>query len=101
MKVQKNGRFTLYGNEHVNRVTEITIYDRWGNRVWHTDTDCLNNPAAGWDGQINGRAVVNGVYTYTAMVEIYNGEKRLVSGDITRFSGKTVRQNFLIFSSSS
>ncbi len=80
-----NGRFTLYGNEHVNRVTEITIYDRWGNRVWHTNTDCLNNPAAGWDGQINGRAVVNGVYTYTAMVEIYNGEKRLVSGDITRF----------------
>lgn len=80
-----NGRFTIYGNEHVSHVTEITIYDRWGNRIWHTDTDCLNNPAAGWDGQINGRAVVNGVYTYTALVEIYNGEKRVVSGDITRF----------------
>ena len=52
-------------------------------------------PAAGWDGQINGRAVVNGVYTYTAMVGNIQWRKaRLVSGDITAFSGKTVRQNF-------
>lgn len=80
-----NSYFTIYGNENVTKVNHIYLYDRWGNLVWYTTSDCLNRPEAGWDGNINGRPAVNGVYTYAAEVELYNGEKRKITGDVSRF----------------
>lgn len=80
-----NSYFTIYGNENVIRVNHIYIYDRWGNLVWYTLNDCLNRPEAGWNGNFNGRPAVNGVYTYAAEVELYNGEKRKLTGDVSRF----------------
>lgn len=78
-----NNYFTIYGNEQVKRVNELKIFDRWGNAMWQTTTDCLNQPTLGWDGTLNGSQIETGVYTYVAEVEIFSGEKKIVSGDIT------------------
>lgn len=38
---------------------ELTIYNRWGERIFRT-TDCMK----GWDGKVNGNVVKNGAYVY-------------------------------------
>ena len=81
--ISGNNQFTLYGNEQVKKVNEIKVFDRWGNAIWQTTTNCLNQPSLGWDGTINGTQIETGVYTFVAEVEIFSGEKKLVSGDIT------------------
>jgi hypothetical protein len=81
--ISGNNQFTLYGNEQVKKVNELKVFDRWGNAIWQTTTNCLNQPSLGWDGTINGTRIETGVYTYVAEVEIFSGEKKLVSGDIT------------------
>lgn len=83
LDISGNNQFTVYGNEQVKRVNELKIYDRWGNAIWQTTTDCLNQPSLGWNGTINGTQIETGVYTYVAEVEIFTGEKTVISGDIT------------------
>ncbi|HMS97295.1 MAG TPA: gliding motility-associated C-terminal domain-containing protein [Saprospiraceae bacterium] len=82
-EISGNNQFTIYGNEQVKKVNEIKVFDRWGNAIWQTTTNCLNQPSLGWDGTINGTQIETGVYTFVAEVEIFSGEKKLVSGDIT------------------
>ncbi|MCC5917385.1 MAG: gliding motility-associated C-terminal domain-containing protein [Cryomorphaceae bacterium] len=53
----RNERFEVKGDGI--RIYEISIYDRWGNKIYHS-TD-LNES---WDGTYNGQLVPSAVYVY-------------------------------------
>lgn len=52
------------------QVSEMSIYDRWGNLVFQSKSVPASNPAFGWDGNFNGRALDSGVFVYYIEVEL-------------------------------
>ncbi len=70
----------LYGTQPV--VFQLEIYDRWGNKVFHT-----NDPEIGWTGMYRNENVHPGVYVYKleAVVNSCFGNPKSVSkkGDFT------------------
>ena len=56
---------------------DFTIFDRWGNKVFHT-TD-IN---VGWDGTYKGEPALVGDYTYVIKVSYHNGNNETLRGHI-------------------
>jgi gliding motility-associated-like protein len=56
---------------------ECHIFNRWGKEMFS-----FTNPAEGWDGKYNGKAVPAGVYYYVIKAEGSDGVKYKLSGDI-------------------
>ncbi len=54
------------------------IYDRWGNRMFHSDEKGFE-----WDGTINGEPCNAGVYPYMMEITYMDGSSELRSGNIT------------------
>lgn len=82
-----NHRFTLYGTETVEEITEILIYDRWGELVWTAENLEPNNIELGWDGRFRGQRAVQGVYAYLIKYRLINGDEDAVAGDVTLLLG--------------
>ncbi len=69
-----NDVFRVYGKSpNVRVVASLRIFDRWGGEVYAAGETALNDPAAGWDGRLNGTAVPAGTYVYVAEVLFLDG----------------------------
>ena len=77
-----NSQFTIYGAANIDIVQELSIYDRWGSRVFNRDYFNANDPSVGWDGTYNGSPLNPGKYTYNASVRFLNGEVLHFTGTI-------------------
>ena len=61
------------------QVSRISIYDRWGNRVFTTE-----DPHEQWDGTVNGRGVApNTVFSYIIVITDKYGYNYEYSGHVT------------------
>ena len=56
----------------------MTIYNRWGEKIFETDS--LNE---GWDGKFNGKTVSGDVYGYYLKIICYGGREFFKKGNIT------------------
>ena len=74
--------------------SHVTIYDRWGNKVFEnkaqengpSDPDALDcdNPRNAWDGSYpNGTMASVGSYAYTIEVNYFDGSSETLKGTIT------------------
>jgi gliding motility-associated-like protein len=63
-----------------NFITEVylTIYDRWGEKTFETDTI-----TKGWDGTFKGKQLDQGVYGYYMTFKCNNGNQSFKKGNIT------------------
>lgn len=57
---------------------DFAIYDRWGERVFHSD-----NIIFGWDGTYRNKPMDMGVYMYYLKAKLLNGKEVFMKGDIT------------------
>jgi len=76
----ENNVFRIRGtldNEFVT-VTNLQIYDRWGNRVYDND-----NAEQEWDGTIGGNPAPSEVYIYTVTYQIAGQDPITRSSDLT------------------
>ena len=78
-----NDFFPIFGNIAADAIEEITIFDRWGNRVYESQSMILNDRTSGWDGKFRGTYVNPGVFTWVAKVRFIDGIVETFSGDIT------------------
>ncbi len=78
-----NDLFTLYGNENVERINEMYIFDRWGELVFQTFDIPPNDPSFGWDGHFKNEPVEQGVYVYLFNVKYVDQRVEDISGDVT------------------
>lgn len=69
-----NDGFSVFGQNDLQEVSELRIFDRWGNEVFR---------GAEWDGKWKGQYVSPGVYTYLIYVVMDDGVKRPFSGSVT------------------
>lgn len=73
----KNDIFRFLPNDPRVRMVEMSVYDRWGKRVWTG-----NSITQGWDGTYDGSAAEVGVYFY--YIDFAIGVKRYQKkGDVT------------------
>ncbi len=78
-----NDRLTIYAGPEVQSILQFSIYDRWGNRVYHIDKiDPKSHPLL-WDGQWNGQLLNPGVFVYRIEAQLVNGGIFRKTGDIT------------------
>ncbi len=74
-----NGRFGLKSAYDL-AVDQWSIYDRWGNLVYHATGFGINDESIFWDGTFNGREVNAGVYVFSLTIQ---GFEQAIVGDIT------------------
>ena len=70
-----NETFTVYIPEGATAVVNhFRIYDRWGEEVFLVENIEIPSDPIEWNGRMNGKHVVPGVYAYTIQLEFYNGQ---------------------------
>ncbi len=69
------------GNLGLNRLVEMSIYNRWGDKVYHS----VNGESNGWDGAFGGVMQDVGVYNYVIVIgrpdmpdDVYKGNLTLI-----------------------
>ena len=79
-----NDVFTLYSDSRFSPIiSELRIYDRWGNEVFANSDFPPNTEAFGWKGDFRGEAHNPGVFVYLATVEFIDGSTAFFEGDVT------------------
>ncbi len=78
-----NDLFTVYGNDDVEQILELRIFDRWGNFVFFKTDFPPNEEHYGWDGKFRNSDMNPAVYAYWARVRFVDGTEGLHKGDIT------------------
>ena len=79
-------RFMIFTGRGVEAIQDFLIYDRWGNLVFELPEDAKPFPHSkddGWDGRIENREALPGVYAFVANVLFNDGEVIQYSGQIT------------------
>jgi hypothetical protein len=77
-----NENFTLPQGSPYTTIDIMEVYDRWGNTAYRID----NVPAdgfAGWNGKMDGRNVVQGVYVYYLQARRDDGLLQTAFGSLT------------------
>jgi gliding motility-associated-like protein len=79
-----NNVFLLFAREKtVKKINSLQIYDRWGTEVFLVKDILPNIAKSGWDGTFNGQPLNPAVFVWWAEVELENGQKLLLKGDVT------------------
>ena len=79
-----DNNFTLFSRDNdITLIKTMSIFDRWGNKVFINNDFLPNQPELGWDGYFSGGKVEQGVYVFSAVIELANGEEEKVSGGVT------------------
>ncbi len=67
----------------INKINTLQIYDRWGTMVFRRDDMQPNDETLGWDGNFRGKALNPAVFVWWAEVELADGRRILLKGDVT------------------
>ena len=66
-------------NLRYQKLVEFSIYNRWGQLVYHNTSDIKK----GWDGTLNGVEQDMGVYSYFVIIARPDGGQKIYKGDFT------------------
>lgn len=79
-----NQWFSLYAaDRYVQKILQLTVFDRWGNVVFERHDFEANMPELGWNGTVNGKMANPEVFAFVAQIKLYDGSLKHISGDIT------------------
>jgi len=79
-----NEAFTIYSNDNIiESISQLAIYDRWGNQVFSKDDFPANDEQFGWNGTFRNENLKPDVYIFKAFVLLANGEIEEIIGDIS------------------
>lgn len=79
----QNDRFGVLSHPSVvKRVISMTIYNRWGSRLFQVNDLPAGDVNGSWDGMAGNRPAPVGIYVYQIELELANGDRKLLSGDV-------------------
>ncbi len=73
--------FSISGSHSVTTIDELSVFDRWGTRVYQHKNLNPRDDVNTWDGTFNGKPCQIGVYIYSIVYTV-NGKQKHKSGDI-------------------
>jgi gliding motility-associated-like protein len=77
-----NDIFSVSNEDARTEISELSIFDRWGNMVYTSTNMVVNDKSIGWNGTFN-QAVLPGVYVWVAKVKYIDCEEKIIHGDVT------------------
>lgn len=79
-----NNKFTIYPLfASIESIKSLSIYDRWGNKLFDVKDIPAGDPDYGWNGTFDGRDIQPGVFIWVADVLYKDNTSEIVTGDIT------------------
>lgn len=79
-----NTTFQIFArDESVANIHKLQIFDRWGTLLFENKDFSPNDLSNGWDGTFKGEPVNPAVFVWWAEVELIDGRKLLLKGDVT------------------
>jgi len=78
-----NSYFTIYVYGASATIKTLSIYDRWGERIWQKHNFPPNELQQGWDGKFKDQDVMPGVYVWHAELLLRDGSVIVEKGDVT------------------
>jgi hypothetical protein len=83
--VGENNHFYIIAPENFNgSIIQMSIYDRWGNKVFDQKNVPFNDPSSGWDGYFSGTEVEQGVYVFVLeILDFSDNQTKKYYGDLT------------------
>ncbi len=78
-----NDYFLVYGNERIQQINYVHVFDRWGTQVFSTTAMMPNDELTGWDGMFRNQKLQTGTYTYVLEVEYDTGLIEIIEGDVS------------------
>ena len=75
--------FPFTKSDRVESIAHLSIFNRWGEKVFSAGDLDPEHPEHGWDGLFDGRPSPPGVYIYQIEVEWKDGERIFYSGEFT------------------
>jgi gliding motility-associated-like protein len=79
----QNDYLSVFASGCVRKVLNMRVFNRWGVLVFSQSDFLPNNDKNGWDGRMNTQQLPPDVYVYMIELELGDGTKKLVSGDVT------------------
>lgn len=67
-----NDVFFIPENACIQQINELTIYNRWGEVIYHCQNVAAGQPLYGWDGRYRGIDCESGEYVYQVDVSFLN-----------------------------
>lgn len=78
-----NDVLMVYGKEgSIKEIVSFQVFNRWGGHVHGAKNFQPNDPAAGWDGKLNGEILNDAVFTWYVEVELLDGKIEIITGDV-------------------
>jgi gliding motility-associated-like protein len=78
-----NDLFSIFGTNGAIKAQKILIYDRWGEKIYDSSLQLVNDQTIGWDGTFNGKALSPDVFVYYVEVVFADGAVEPYKGDIS------------------
>jgi gliding motility-associated-like protein len=61
---------------------DLTIFNRWGEKLFHAENLSFNDPESGWDGRYKDRWMMPGVYVYLIEYDAGSEKIQILTGDV-------------------
>ena len=71
--------FMIMNPEAIYKLSQLSIYNRWGQKVFETD----DKMSLGWDGKLYGKDQEVGTYMYLIIADCGGGKQTKLKGNIT------------------
>jgi gliding motility-associated-like protein len=78
-----NDVFFILGGSDVKMIKDFSVFNRWGQKVFHVSNASANDPEFGWNGLLAGRPAETGTYVYSVLISFTDGRTENFSGTIT------------------
>jgi len=78
-----NDIFFIQSDNKIQMINEISIYDRWGAKLFQKENVFPNDPSNGWDGTFKNQPVAAGVYAYRINYTTIFGDEVLKIGEVS------------------
>jgi hypothetical protein len=79
----KGARYTVYPDKAIQTITQLRIYDRWGNLVYDSASEgAFIAGTTGWDGKFNGELMSSGVYVVILNTVLKSGAAEPIQSDL-------------------
>ena len=79
----KNDVFYVLGSKEIDMISEFSIYDRYGQKIFGAKDVPANNPVYGWNGTVKGKKGAQGTYVYAITILFHDTTRQFFKGTIT------------------
>lgn len=80
---QINDRFIPFvKSDQIIKITQFSIFSRWGNQMYYAQNLVPNTEELGWDGTFKGQELDPGIFVYQVEVELIDGTFEKFNGSI-------------------